>query len=134
LNQRAIEKAARQPMPPGTEIYGFRLHTSIELNKETMAEITAAADAAAARGEDPRRALHMAASQWNPKEHPERYDYVVVNVGTVGRPSALLPDPNQVPTATILLGEHIRMPLQELRGRADDAFEAAETANRGALQ
>lgn len=134
VNGNALAKMARPSFPAGMEMYGFRVNTVIELNAETMAEIKAIADAAEARGDDPRKALHHASQQWDPKNHPERFDYVAVNEATVGRPSPLLPDPNKVPTATIRLKELERVPLAELRKRADEAFAGAEAANRGAPQ
>jgi hypothetical protein len=133
-NPRALEKAMRPSFPPGMEIVGFRLDTTIEFNRETMDEVTRAADAATLNGEDPRRALHLASQQWNPKDNPERFDVVVWNVLTLGRPSPILPDPRQIPTAMVRVGEHARMPFAMLRARADEAFKAMNAAGRSALQ
>lgn len=134
INPKAIEKAMRVAIPPGQEFYDFKFQVVLELNRESMDEVTKAADAAELAGGDPRRELHLAAQQWNPKDHPERFDYVVYNYGVVARPSALLPDPSKIPAATVRLNEHIRMPLTELRKRADDAFNDHEASQRGSLQ
>lgn len=133
-NPRAQEKAMRVAIQPGQEFYDFQFKTFIEVNRESMDEITRVADSAELRGDDPRRALHDAAMQWNPKDNPERYDYVVLKYAIVARPSALIPDRSRVPAATILLGEVERMPLAELRRRADEAFRVNEEPQRGSLQ
>jgi hypothetical protein len=122
-NPRAI--AAAQPairFAPGDEIFGFSFETVIELNKAKMAEVVALVDAARANGHDPRHAVPA----FNPKENPEFFDYVVYNRPTVGRPSPLLPDPRQIPTAQIRAGENLRIPLVELKQRADVAFSDVE--------
>lgn len=127
-NSRAI--AASKPaqrFPPGSEIFGFQLQSVLELNKTKMAEVTAIIDAAKNRGEDPR----FAVPKWNPTDNPEWFDYVVYNVPTLGRPSALAIDPRQIPTATIRWSEHLRIPLLELRARADGAFAEVEAAKQG---
>ena len=118
------------PMRPAVKmpkaIYGYNIETAIELNAATMAEVVAIIDEAKARGMDPRQACPA----FDAEKEPERFDYVVYRRATVGRPSALLPNPNQVPTALIRLGELERMPLTELLARADAAF--AEQASGAA--
>ena len=128
-NPRAIAAAAGAYRPsPGQEVYGFKLVANVELNKEKLAEAVAIIDAAKARGEDPR----FAVPKWNPMENPEWFDYVVYNTPTVGRPSALSIRQDQIPTATLRWSEHLRIPLTELRSRADAAFAGAE--ERGTTQ
>lgn len=123
LNGRAIQ-AARPAMrfPPGTQGYGFAFETAIELNKAKLAEVTAIIDAAKDRGDDPRNAVPA----FDPTVNPEWFDYVVYNQAHVGRPSPLLPDPRQVPTARIRCTEHLRVPLVEINKRADELFAASE--------
>lgn len=123
LNGRAM--AASHPamrFPPGAQLFGFSFETAIELNKEKIAEVTAIIEAAKARGDDPRRAVPAL----DPTANPEFFDYVVYNQATVGRPSPLLPDPRQVPTAKLRCSEHLRVPLVEINQRADERFAAAE--------
>jgi hypothetical protein len=108
--------------PPGSQLFGFAFETTIELNKEKLAEVTAIIDAAKARGDDPRHA----APALSPTDNPEFFDYVVYNQATVGRPSPLLPDPRQVPTAKLRCSEHLRVPLTEITLRADEKFASAE--------
>lgn len=121
----ARERELQSRFPPGSEVLGFQFETVLELNKEKLAEVTALADAAIAAGEDPRFAI----PRWTPKDNPEFFDYVVYNKPSLGRPSALAIDPRQIPTAMIRYSEHLRIPLTELRARADGAFAEAE-ANR----
>lgn len=121
-NPRAIAAAQPREFAPGDEVLGFSFETVLELNKEKLAEVVALIDAAKANGEDPRRVVPAL----NPKENPEFFDYVVYNRPTVGRPSPLLPDPRQIPTAQIRYTEHLRIPLVELKQRADDTFSKAE--------
>ena len=134
FNGKSIAKFNRPAVRPGDEMFGFNYETVIEPNEAFMAEITAVADEAKARGEDPRRALHDHAMQWNPKEHPERFDYVVYGRAQVMRPNPFLPDPNQIPCANIRLSEMLRAPLAEVRGRADAAFSAHAGAGKDDLQ
>lgn len=108
--------------PPGTQGYGFGFETAIELNKAKLAEVTAIIDEAKARGDDPRRAVPAI----DPTVNPEWFDYVVYNQAHVGRPSPLLPDPRQVPTAKIRCTEHFRCPLVEINARADETFARVE--------
>ena len=128
-NGRAIAAAApAQKFPPGAEILGFSFETALELNKFKMAEATVIIDEAKARGQDPR----FAVPKWNPQENPEYFDYVVYNRPSLGRPSPLALDPRQIPTAQVRWSEHLRIPLVELRARADGAFAGAEEAASGA--
>ena len=123
-NGRAIQAA--QPaarFKPGDELYGFSFETALELNKETIAKVTAELDEARARGDNAR----MAAPAYDPQKNPELFDYVVYNRPTVARPNPFLPDPRQLPTAQLRWTEHLRIPLVELRARADAAFAGAET-------
>lgn len=124
FNGRAI--AAAQPaqrFKPGDELYGFSFETALELNAETIAKVTAEIDAARERGDDAR----MAAPAFSPQQNPELFDYVVYNRPTVSRPNPFLPDPRQLPTAQLRWTEHLRIPLVQLRARADEAFAGAET-------
>lgn len=130
VNGRALAKAQMPAFPPGTEVYNFQLETALELNSEAMAIVTAAGETARLSGEDERRAVHNASVDWNPKETPERFDLVVYKRFTLGRPSPLLPDPRQIPTAMIRVGEMHRMPLTELQERADEAFAMATRGDR----
>ena len=128
-NPRAIAASLPAPQyPPGTEIPQFTLQAVFELNKAKLAELVALLDAAKAAGQDPR----FAVPKWNPKDNPEWFDYVVYNVPMLGRPSALALDPRQVPYATIRWSEHLRIPLLDLRARADETFDRAEAAKQGA--
>jgi hypothetical protein len=122
LNGQSIAKAARPPVRLGDEHYGFAFSTVIEPNKEFSAEITEHTDRAMAGGEDARRALHDFVTQWNPKDHPERFDIVVYKCIQVARPNPFLPDPRQVPTATLRWSEEVRAPIADVRSRADGAF------------
>jgi hypothetical protein len=130
-NGNAIAKLHRPPVRAGDEFYGFNFETAIEPNKDFMNEVTVMADAATARGEDPRRTVHDYSTQWNPREHPERFDYVVYGRAQVMRPNPFLPDPNQIPCANIRLQEFMRMPLAEVRSRADRAFSEHSGAKAG---
>jgi len=126
-NPRAIMAAQPVPkFPQGTEVLGFQFEAVLELTKEKLAEAKAIIDEAEARGQDPRTAV----PNWNPTEQPEYFDYVVYNRPSLGRPSPLLPDPRQVPTAFIRYSEHLRIPLVELRKRADAAFAAKESPEK----
>ena len=107
------------------EILGYQTEVSLEPNRETMDEITKAGDAATLTGGDPRRAVHEAAMKYNPKEHPDRFDYVVYHRATLGRPSVLMPD--RTPTAFVRLGEFLRVPYADLRARADAMFAGRES-------
>ena len=128
-NPRSIAAAQPAPQyPPGTEIPQFTLQAVFELNKAKLAELTVMLDAVKARGEDPR----FAVPKWNPKDNPEWFDYVVYNVPMLGRPSALALDPTRVPYASIRWSEHLRIPLVDLRVRADETFDRAEAARQGA--
>ena len=130
FNPKAAAAAAGAFRPePGSEIYGFQLIPVVELNKEKMAELVAILDAAKLRGEDPRHAIPQ---DWTPIKNPGFFDYVVYNVPTLGRPSVLSIRSDQIPTATIRWNEHLRIPLPELRSRADMAFAGAE--ERGPIQ
>lgn len=126
-NPRAISAAEPAPrFPPNSELFEHRFEVAIELNREKTVEAVAMIDAAKARGEEPR----FAVPKWNPTENPTFFDYVVYNQAIVARPSPLAIDPRQIPAATIRLTEHFRMPLAELRARADAAFATHEA--RGA--
>lgn len=128
-NGRAIAAAEPAPrFPPGTEFYNHQFEVVIELNREKTAEMVAIVDAAKERGEDPRHAV----PRWNPTENPEWFDYVAYNRAQVARPSPFAIDPRQIPAANIRLAEHFRMPLNELRARADGAF--ANHENKGAAE
>lgn len=118
-NPTAIAAAQRTILD---EVLGFNLAPTVELNKEKLAEVVAIVDAAKESGQDPRQAV----PKWNPKDNPEFFDYVVYNVPTVGRPSALSIRQDQIPTASIRWSEHFRCPLTELKARADAAFAGAE--------
>lgn len=123
-NPIAIAADAPRRIPgPGDVQYAFRQKVELELNKEKLAEVTAILDAAKARGEDPRFSI----PNWNPKDTPEFFDYVVYNEPMVGRPSALAIDPKHIPFATIRWSEHLRIPLVDIIARADERFAAAET-------
>lgn len=130
VNGRAIAKAQMPSFPAGTEVYSFQIETALEPNAEAVAIITAAGETAKVNGEDERRAVHNASVDWSPKETPERFDIVVYKRLTLGRPSPLLPDPRQIPTAMIRIGELHRMPLTELQERADIAFAEATRGDR----
>jgi hypothetical protein len=123
-NPRAI--AAAEAGPKFGESYSVRHNAVLELNKEKVAELTVLLDAAKERGEDPRFAI----PKWNPTDNPEFFDYVVYNEPMLGRTSALAIDPRKVPYATMRWSEHLRIPLVELRKRADETFATAEA--RGA--
>lgn len=132
-NGNAIAKRDRHPQPtfpPGVELYNFQIETALELNAEAMEIADAAVKAARARGDDERDAFTLATKDWDPKETPERFDVVAYKRWTLGRPSPLLPDPRQIPTAMIRHGELDRIPLTELQARADIAFEEAKTGGR----
>lgn len=138
-NPAALAKAARPPegMPqfqPGEEVYGFQFETALELNAASMQEVNETAAKARAAGEDERRAVHLLSKDWNGKAAPERFDLVIYNRIQVGRPSALLPDPRQVPTAFLRISEHLRMPLTEVRKRADETFAEHEKRGKDELQ
>ena len=128
FNGNAIRKAQMPAFPPGAELYNFQIETALELNAEAMELVNAAAAAARLSGEDERRAVHNVSVDWNPKETPERFDVIAYKRWTLGRPSPLLPDPRQVPTAMVRHGELDRMPLTELQSRADQAFAEASGA------
>jgi hypothetical protein len=131
LNGRSIAKAKMPPVRLGDEHYGFAFSTVIEPNKEFSAEITEHTDRAAAGGDDARRALHDFVSQWNPKDHVERFDLVIYTSLQVARPNPFLPDPRQVPTASLRWGEFLRVPLRDVRSRADMAFSEHSSPPRG---
>ena len=114
--------------PTGAELYNFQIETALELNADAMTLINEAVDRARNSGEDERRAVHNLTVDWSPKETPERFDVVAYKRWTLGRPSPLLPDPRQVPTAMVRHGELDRMPLVELQTRADQAFAEANGA------
>lgn len=122
-NPRAIaaEQYRAGNFPAGAEFFGFSFEAVLELNKEKMAEVVALVEAAKAEGHDPRRAVPAL----DPRANPEFFDYVVYNRPSVARPSPLLPDPRQIPTAQIRHSEHLRIPLVELKQRADVAFADA---------
>ena len=128
LNGNAIRKAQMPAFPPGAELYNFQIETALELNADAMTLINEAVDRARNSGEDERRAVHNLTVDWSPKETPERFDVVAYKRWTLGRPSPLLPDPRQVPTAMVRHGELDRMPLVELQTRADQAFAEANGA------
>jgi len=124
-NPQAIAKAQRAPVPLTDEVYRYDVETVVEPNAAFMAEIEAAGDQATAAGGDTRRAVHFASQKFNPKDHPAQFDLVVYHRVMVGRPSALLPDPNKFPAALLRFGEVLRRPLAEVRERADQAFAMA---------
>lgn len=124
-NGRAIAKAQMPAFPIGTEVYNFQLETALELNADSMNIINAAVETAKLNGGDERKAVTNVSVDWSPKDTPERFDIVIYKRLTLGRPSPLLPDPRQVPTAMIRVGELHRMPLTELQERADMAFAEA---------
>lgn len=127
-NPRSIAASLPAPQyPPGTEIPQFTFSAVLELNKAKLAELTPILDAAKAAGQDPRFAI----PKWNPRDNPEWFDYVVYNVPMLGRPSALALDPSKVPYASIRWSEHLRIPLVDLRARADGAFAEAEAKQQG---
>lgn len=133
FNGNAIAKRDRPPQPtfpPGLELYNFQIETALELNAEAMQIADAAVKAAAARGDDERDAFTLATKDWDPKATPERFDVVAYKRWTLGRPSPLLPDPRQVPTAMIRHGELDRIPLVELQARADIAFDEASRGDQ----
>jgi hypothetical protein len=132
-NPVAIAATNRPSLVGVDEILGFRLESAIELCQERMAEIHAAGEAAKASGGDERVAVHDVASQWNAKEHPEAFDLVIYACATVGRPSALMPDPRNVPTASIRIREFLRLSLASLRKAADAAF-VGDSAPAGTVQ
>ena len=121
-------------LPPGAEIIDFQFETAFELTPEKMEEVNAAAKKAELAGEDPRLAVHLLAKEWSPHTNPTFYDIVVYKRMTVGRPSPLLPDPRQVPTAMIRVGELHRMPYAELKKRADELFDEAKKPAERNLQ
>lgn len=121
-NPRAIAAAQPRQLPPGTEAYGFELQAVVELNKVKLAEMVKLVDAAKAAGQDPR----FAVPRWNTTENPDFFDYVVYNVAHLARTSSLVIDQRQIPVARIRWSEHLRIPLVELRSRADAAFAGKE--------
>lgn len=127
-NPNSIAKAAGvDPRLLGEELYGFDFHTLIQPNRAFMDEITKEGDRARLTGGDERRAVHVASQKYNPKEHPEHFDLVVFNKINVARPSALALSQDQQPAAFLLISEHLRMPLADIRKRADEAFSNYES-------
>lgn len=127
-NPRAIEKAIRQAlpsMPAGTELYGYQQRCELMLNAETMEEVVMAGQAAKLAGESQRDAVTQATKEYDPMHHPEKFDLVVFNVLTLARPSPLIHDPNKIPQAIIRHSEVLRIPLVDLKKRADEAFGMA---------
>lgn len=122
LSRREREVAAQ--FKPGDESYKFEPETVVELNKEKFAEVKALLDAAEERGEDPR----LSVPRLHPRDNPEFFDLVVYDRVFVLRPSPLQIDPRQIPAATSRWGERLRIPLTELRARADAAFAEAEAS------
>lgn len=137
-NPNSIAKAAGvDPRLLGEEVYGFDFHTLIQPNRAFMDEINQAGDRARLSGgtqEDERRAVHVASQKYNPREHPEHFDLVVFNKINVARPSALAISRDQQPAAFLLMSEHLRVPLADIRKRADDAFATYEAQQRPSLQ
>lgn len=127
-NPKAIARAEEPgfvPPPPGAEVYGFQQQTALVLNAETMKEIVAVGKAAKEAGEDQRRAVHEFTKDFSPMANPEKYDIVVFNVLTLGRPSALAIDQNNIPTAIVRHSEFLRMPLTALQAEANKLFAKA---------
>lgn len=98
--------------PPGAEVFGFDFEPVLELNKETIVEITRDLDYAKAADQDPRPIL----TRYNPQANPDKFDYVVYNRPQVGRRSALAIR-DGVEMARLRWSEHIRIPLTEIRAR-----------------
>lgn len=134
-NPKSIAKAAG--IPPqllGEELYQFEFQTVIQPNRAFMDEITAAGDRARLMGEDERRAVHFASQKYNPKDNPEHFDLVVFNKINVIRPSALAISQSGHPAAGLLISEHLRKPLREVRDRANEAFTAHREQSSPKLQ
>lgn len=116
LNPRAV--AAAQPRVPSL-VGHFDFEVVFEINKEKMAELVILIDAAKAAGQDPRTAVPIC----DPEKNPEWFDYVVYNRPWIGRKSPLV---DQIPFARVRWNEHLRIPLVELKGRADEVVAANE--------
>ena len=134
-NPNALAKQAGvDPRLLGEELYDFSFQVRILPNAAFMAEINAAGRTAQLAGEDERRAVHVASQKYNPKEHPEHFDLVVLNQINVMRPSALAISQNQQPVAGLGVSEHLRVPLADIRKRASEAFANHEAQQRAELQ
>lgn len=129
-NPTAIASANRPAFEPGAETFRHATETVIELNAEHMAIIDAAVQGARAAGGDERHAAHEVSVDWHPKKTPEKFEVVVYNRMMIGRPNPFLPDPRQVPTAMLRMGEVSRTPLTELQARADKAFAVTTDPER----
>lgn len=130
INPVALAAAARPAISPGDEMFGYQVQGVIELRPERAAEVAEAANACRDQ-EEARLAVHRVASQWNLKDTPDEFDFVVYDVVTVGRPNPFLPNPNQVPTAALRMEERKRWNLGDLRRRADQAFAEHGTPTPG---